>query len=333
MRICGLIPESASTAARRRCGMQLTTDQSSSARWRSLLAGQTPRPVCGVVQISLLKSKSRGHPHLNGKNCGARRSSGAHTDGPRFAICKVTLASLRFRKGELAIKGGCTSSHEGAKLAASMQLNLGGMGLRDAFRVAVPAYWASWADCMPMIFKRHPNVSNLSLHELEGAREGVLGATAEARRAVIGVLVFDPPSWDYSAHGARPPPAEPKDMEPWSGRWQHVAASKVEYQHRESCSLTWGRSNRAHVRSQAGPGAGMAAPTHYHTRILPNLLRVVLLRRLRFPLPLSLHTCRCGRQIDKFGHHRASCARACKISKSNQKLVSHGKSNEITSSQ
>ena len=30
----------------------------------------------------------------------------------------------------------------------------------------------------------------------------------------------------------------------------------------------------------------------------------------QFPLPLSLHTCRCGRQIDKFGHHRALCAQA-----------------------
>ena len=67
------------------------------------------------------------------------------------------------------------------------------------------------------------------------------------------------------------------------------------------------------MRSQEGPGAGMAlstAPTHFLTRIPPHLFRVVMLRRLRLPLPLSLHTCRCGRQIDKFCHHRASCARA-----------------------
>ena len=50
-------------------------------------------------------------------------------------------------------------------------------------------------------------------------------------------------------------------------------------------------------------------PVNFLTRI-PHLFRVVLLRRLRLPLPLSLHTCWCGRQIDKFGHHRASCARA-----------------------
>ena len=80
-----------------------------------------------------------------------------------------------------------------------------------------------------------------------------------------------------------------------------------------SCSLTWGQSHRAQVRSQAGPGAGMAlsaTPTHFLTRIPPHLFRVVMLRRLRLPLPLSLHTCRCGRHVNKFGYHRTSCARA-----------------------
>ena len=36
----------------------------------------------------------------------------------------------------------------------------------------------------------------------------------------------------------------------------------------------------------------------------------VLLRRLRLPLSLARRFCRCGRLLDSFGHHRASCARA-----------------------
>ena len=124
----------------------------------------------------------------------------------------------------------------------------------------------------------------------------------------------EPPTWEALAAGARPPIMEPEEMEPGGGRgWQHAAASKVEYQHREELFVHMRPSHRAQVRSQAGPGAGMAlssAPVNYLTRIPPHLFRVVLLRRLRLPLPLSLHTCRCGRQIDKFGHHRASCARA-----------------------
>ena len=36
--------------------------------------------------------------------------------------------------------------------------------------------------------------------------------------------------------------------------------------------------------------------------------RVVLLRRLRMPLPLSVRCCSCGRILDPFGHHRAVCS-------------------------
>ena len=136
----------------------------------------------------------------------------------------------------------------------------------------------------PCFFNRHPTVENLFVHELEGAREGALGVAAEARRAVTGVLGFDPPTWEDL-------PGVDDDGNMWQRRRWSINTGR--------------RSHRAQVRSQAGPGADMAlsaAPTHYLTRIPPHLFRVVLLRRLRFPLPLSLHTCRCGCQIDKFGH-------------------------------
>ena len=67
---------------------------------------------------------------------------------------------------------------------------------------------------------------------------------------------------------------------------------------------------QALVRSQAGVGAGVAltvAPTNHETTIPPHLFRVILLRRLRQALSLSVRNCRCGRPC---GHHRAACARA-----------------------
>ena len=63
-----------------------------------------------------------------------------------------------------------------------MPLCLGGMGLRDASRVATSAYWASWADSMPMIFQRHPDFATAFLQELEGAPVGALGHCREQRR-------------------------------------------------------------------------------------------------------------------------------------------------------
>ena len=72
-------------------------------------------------------------------------------------------------------------------------------------------------------------------------------------------------------------------------------------------------SGRALVRSQAGPGAGLAlaaCPTCRITNLDSHLFRVLLLRRLQLPLPLTVRSCRCGHFLDAHGHHRAACARA-----------------------
>ena len=46
------------------------------------------------------------------------------------------------------------------------------------------------------------------------------------------------------------------------------------------------------------------------SRLELQIFRVLLLRRLWCPLPLSTHSCRCGRPLDVRGHHRAACGRA-----------------------
>ena len=45
-----------------------------------------------------------------------------------------------------------------------------------------------------------------------------------------------------------------------------------------------------------------------HTTFDPQVLRLLLLRRLWLPLPSSSRVCRCGRPLDSSGHHRAACA-------------------------
>ena len=67
--------------------------------------------------------------------------------------------------------------------------------------------------------------------------------------------------------------------------------------------------DRALIRSQARPGAGVAlrvATTSRLTTIEPHLFRVVLLRRIR--LPLAVRSCRCGRAIDILRKGRGSGA-------------------------
>ena len=65
------------------------------------------------------------------------------------------------------------------------------------------------------------------------------------------------------------------------------------------------------VRNLCPEGAALSVtPTSRETTIPSHLFRVVLLRRLRFSLSLSLRSCRCGSPLDPSGHHRAACSQA-----------------------
>ena len=197
---------------------------------------------------------------------------------------------------------------------ATLPFVLGGLGLRSAVRTSVPACCASWADCMPMIRERHPQVAKQFAAFLEGHPDTPhLREAAAAVRSLHGVMEFEPPSWVAVATGARQEAREPEDYEPGSVRagWQHEAASRVERHFRDEHVFPQMENPRkAIVRSQGGPGAGLSflcCPTYPFTTLSPQLFRVMLLRRLGLPLPLTSLTCRCGRPL---GHHRTACARA-----------------------
>ena len=44
---------------------------------------------------------------------------------------------------------------------------VGGLGLASAVRVRAAAHWASWADCLRMVRKRHPSVADTMVLGLE----------------------------------------------------------------------------------------------------------------------------------------------------------------------
>jgi len=71
--------------------------------------------------------------------------------------------------------------------------------------------------------------------------------------------------------------------------------------------------SQALLESQTGPHASRAftaIPYHYDNSYLGHLFRLLLLRRLRLPLPLSVRFCRCRRALDPLGDHRAACAQS-----------------------
>ena len=188
--------------------------------------------------------------------------------------------------------------HLVTRATATLPLSLGGLGLRSAERTKVAACWASWADVLPMIQARHPAVAALMVQHLEGESwSPSMEAASRAATQLEGTAGL--------AGGLRPEQREPEDHEPGTARagWQHGASRRVEQAFRASCLFPhMSPSERALVRSQSGPGAGVAlltSPSSPLTRIESPLFRVLLQRRL--PLPLSERMCRCGHFIDFHG--------------------------------
>ena len=201
---------------------------------------------------------------------------------------------------------------------AQLPFKHGGLGLRCAARLAQAAYWASWADCLPMVHQRHPPIAQFLQHSLDLAED--MQATAdclqEARLARATLLHegFDEcPSARQILDGARPRQPTSPDVGEWSHGWQYWAAGA-----RDAYARThFFRANRSDptfrtlLRSQSGRGSGRVftvLPTSPATTLSSAELRVLLLRRLRLPLPLAPRRCHCGRALDEVGDHRCACS-------------------------
>ena len=61
---------------------------------------------------------------------------------------------------------------DAARSAATLPLVLGGLGLISASRTRRAGFWASWADCLPMINARHLEVAARIIAQLEGDPSG-----------------------------------------------------------------------------------------------------------------------------------------------------------------
>ena len=123
------------------------------------------------------------------------------------------------------------------------------------------------------------------------------------------------PGWMELADGLRPGQSVEVTFGPgiFNFGWQFYAARALDARCRAQVLSRMLPSDRALLRSQSCPGAGAAftaIPTDRLLRIEPSIFRVLLLRRLRLPLPLTAHVCRCRLSLDRLGHHRAACPHA-----------------------
>ena len=203
---------------------------------------------------------------------------------------------------------------DAALVRARLPFRCGGLGLRSATDSRHEAHWASWADTLPTLQDRLPGLAGHILHLLTGEARAIPTDVDAARRAAAAVrdAGFAAPPWQALPAAPRPDPTEGRLPDPARG-WQRAACHARDNAEFAALLSTLDTAGRALMLSQAGTHASRALtafPTAIEFRIENPLFRILLLRRLRLPLPHSADTCSCRRPLDALGDHRAACAQA-----------------------
>ena len=88
---------------------------------------------------------------------------------------------------------GIASVSAGARQSVTVPLSLGGLGLSGARRARESAHWSSWADSLPMIWKRHPAVATMLIQGLNVRATPTFSAVGACSDRLQSVG-FNPPS-------------------------------------------------------------------------------------------------------------------------------------------
>ena len=230
-----------------------------------------------------------------------------------------------------------------AKRIASLRCVNGGLGLRSARRTAQAAFWAAWADALPMLHRRIPVHAEKWSEQLEFAQANIahveflrelpcgLQEAELARRQLLADGFHDCPTWEDIRAGVLPKTPDPLDSAPgeWSRGWQYYASRArdnrfLEFEVRPHLSPT----EQALLLSQGGPFASQylqALPTKLQLELENQILNCLLRRRLRMPLVDGLRCCpasshgsgktytRDSIELDIYGDHLASCMRTGRV--------------------
>ena len=218
-----------------------------------------------------------------------------------------------------AILGAHDREHDGiAKSAAALPTRMGGLGLRNANRTAPAAYWAAWADALPVMASKAPTFATAFTHLLAEAIDipPCFQEAADSLSLLQGEGFNTCPDWHSLLSGARPPLQLQAELGEFPHGWQFHACSVRETYFKEHVLMpTLLEPHRAMLRSQSGPSAGKwlsALPVCPETTLTTPRMQCALRRRLRWPLPLPDHHCKansCKHQLDVYGDHLASCPR------------------------
>ena len=176
---------------------------------------------------------------------------------------------------------------------AHLPLHMGGLGLTSAVATACPAYWASWADVLPVLQAQAPQQAAAIHHMLSNPTEATTSIQAATHCAEqLRQLGWEPPDWSQliDRQAVPDPPPQAPESPTIGGGWQQAAARACHNTHRAAVLQALDSPSQALLESQAGPHASRpftTIPYNYNSTYPSPIFRVLLLRRLRLPLPLS----------------------------------------------
>ena len=196
---------------------------------------------------------------------------------------------------------------------ARLALSLGGLGLRSAFHHTAAAFWASWQDAANTLHSKTPDLFQEVERHLQAPAPTLPTIQCISHvQTFLNNIGFATPPWPERT----PPPASvqlpeaPRDL---LRGWQQAASAAIDQAYSTAVRSALDPASQALLDSQSGPFAATAftlLPTSPDLVFESAPFRVLLLRRLRLPLPHMPARCRCHRSLDPLGDHRAACPRA-----------------------
>ena len=210
-----------------------------------------------------------------------------------------------------------------ARRLALLPARLGGLGLQCAVRTAPAAYWAIWADALPVLRAHRPDAAARCLAELAA---GPAAAAACLRAAAEAGCVLDDagwqgrPSWHDVHNGVRPAQCDlPEPGERCQG-WQHHGSRACSTHYSRERAVTYlatpcpghaaiavraARSCMARCHPERGWLRSAARP-HANNSFAAAAAAACLCLQVA-PHRCGAHGHGCGAAVDAYGDHHAAC--------------------------
>ena len=196
---------------------------------------------------------------------------------------------------------------------ARLALSLGGLGLRSAVHHTAAAFWASWQDAANTLHSKTPELFQEVERQLQAPASTLPTIQCISHvETFLNNLGFATPPWPERGSPPAPPHLPETPCYPLRG-WQQAASTAIDQAYNTAVRSALDPASEALLDSQSGPFAATAftlLPTSPDLVFASAHFRVLLLRRLRLPLPHMPARCRCQRPLDPLGDHQAPCLRS-----------------------